>query len=432
MGKRDELKRLTASWAGRTLASGRVAAHLGKAAAGKVLQVAHAAADVELGEALASELDAMKGLAMKVGQMASYLEGSLPPATQRVLSKLQQGGEPMALDALRPAVEEALGGRLEELFDAVEPVPIASASIAQVHRAVFQGRDVVLKIQYPEIARTFEIDLGHFRRIAKIAGLGASFDADEIVGELRARLQEECDFTQEAVNQGVFRSRWQDVPWAHVPETVPSRSARTVLTQDFAEGERFSTFVERASPSERDRAGERLFSFAFVSIFAHALLHGDPHPGNYLFQPDRVVFLDFGCVRYFPLSFVQTWKQLAWTVLEGRRHELCDRMVATGMVPDPSRYDFDYHWEVMRYLYEPFTAPRFRYTHDYVQRSWSLMGSSNPNMRRTRMPPEWVLTNRLQWGLNSVLAHLGAEGDFGTLFREALSRETVPAGPSEP
>jgi predicted unusual protein kinase regulating ubiquinone biosynthesis (AarF/ABC1/UbiB family) len=429
MGKRDELKRLTTSWAGRTLASGRVAAHLGKAAAGKVLKVASAAADTELGEALAGELDAMKGLAMKVGQMASYLEGSVPPGAQRMLQKLQQGGEPMALERLRPQIEEALGGTLEALFDRFEEEPLASASIAQVHRATLSGEEVVVKVQYPEIARTFEIDLGHLHRLTRLAGLGASFDANEIVGELRARLMEECDFLREADNQAVFRRIWADTPWVVVPEVKRERTARTVLTSVYAPGERFSTFVDGQPQPARDRAGAQLFSFAFGSIFAHALLHGDPHPGNYLFDGERVVFLDFGCVRYFPASFVETWKVLAWATLEDRRPDLRDAMVATGMVPDPDRYDFDYHWQVMRYLYEPFLAPRFRYTHEYVQRSWKLLGSGNPNMRRTRMPPEWVLTNRLQWGLNSVLAHLGSEADFGTLFRAALSRPTVPALP---
>ncbi len=421
--KRDALKRITSSWTGRTLATGRAAAHLGRAAATKAARLATDATDARLGEALADELDAMKGLAMKVGQMASYLEGSVPGEAQRVLRKLQQGGEPVDIEVLRPVVEQALGAPLAELFDDFDDEPLASASIAQVHRATLDGRPVAVKIQYPEIARTFEIDLGHLKRIAALAGLGSAFDAREIVGELRDRLLQECDFDAEARHQHAFRAMWADTPWVTIPEPVAARSARVVLTTSFQEGRRFYDFVAEAPDAERSRAGERLFSFAFGSIFGHAALHGDPHPGNYLFpRDDRVVFLDFGCVRFFDEGFVRAWKDLAWCVLDGRRADLPERMVATGMVPDPDRYDFDYHWEVMRYLYEPFLVPRFRYTHDYVARSWALLGWDNPNLRKTRMPAEWVLTNRLQWGLNSVLALLGAEADFGTLYREALSR----------
>ncbi len=106
--KRDKLKRISSSWAGRTLASGRVAVRLGSAAGRRALRATSEASDAHLGTALADDLNAMKGLAMKVGQMASYLEGSMPPEAQRVLRTLQQGGEPLALEALQPGSVEHL------------------------------------------------------------------------------------------------------------------------------------------------------------------------------------------------------------------------------------------------------------------------------------------------------------------------------------
>ncbi|HHO52587.1 MAG TPA: AarF/ABC1/UbiB kinase family protein [Deltaproteobacteria bacterium] len=425
--KRDKLKQITSSWASRTLASGRVALRLSSAAGRRVVRAAGEASDAHLGTSIADDLDAMKGLAMKAGQMASYLEGSMPPEAQRMLRRLQQGGEPLELATLRPVVEDSLGATLEALFEDFDPEPLASASIAQVHRATFEGRDVVVKIQYPHIAETFEVDLGHLRRIGALAWFGSAMQAGELVGELRDRLAEECDFEVEANNQRRFQALWAGAPWVQIPEVIEARSSSVVLTSTFAEGQSFYPFIEAADAGARNLAGERLFSFAFGSIFGHGCLHGDPHPGNYLFPEhgEQVVFLDFGCVRWFDAEFVQTWKRLARVVLEGRRADLADVMVDTGMVPDPDRYDFDYHWQVMRYLYEPFLTPRFRYTHDYVKRSWSLLAWDNPNLRRTRMPRPWVLTSRLQWGLNSVLALLGAEADFGTLFREALQTPLV-------
>lgn len=425
--KRDKLKRITSSWAGRTLASGRVALRLGSAAGRRAVRAAGEASDAHLGTSVAGELDAMKGLAMKAGQMASYLEGSMPPEAQRVLRRLQQGGEPLALEALRPVIEDSLGAPIEELFERFDPEPLASASIAQVHRATFEGREVAVKIQYPGIASTFEVDLGHLRRIGALAWFGSAMQASEVVGELRERLAEECDFVVEADNQRRFRALWANTPWVQIPQIVDARSSSVVLTSTFAAGQTFYPFVESADEARRNAAGERLFAFAFGSIFGHGCLHGDPHPGNYLFPGDgeQVVFLDFGCVRWFDVEFVQTWKRLARAVLQERREDLADIMVDTGMVPDPDRYDFDYHWQVMRYLYEPFLTPRFRYTHDYVRRSWGLLAWDNPNLRRTRMPRPWVLTSRLQWGLNSVLALLDAEADFGTLFREALETPLV-------
>ncbi len=416
------------------MASGRVALSLGRAAAGKALSAAHEAADAQLGERLARELDAMKGLAMKVGQMASYLEGSLPPDAQRVLRRLQQGGEAMPLEVLRPSIEASLGAPLGELFDHVEETALASASIAQVHRAVLNGEEVVIKVQYPEIAKTLEVDLGHLRHLGALAGLGSAVSASEVVGELRDRLVEECDFEVEADNQETFRRAWAHAAWVCIPRVYPERSSGTVLTSEFAPGRAFYPFVEQRDETTRRRAAERLFSFSFGSIFGKGCMHGDPHPGNYLFPEDEeaTVFLDFGCVRWFDEPLVTAWKRLAWIVLEGRRSELADAMVALGMVPRPDRFDFDHHWEVMRYLYEPFVVPRFRYTQDYVARSWKLMTWSNPNLRRTRVPAPWVFVQRLQWGLNSVLALLDCEAAYGDRFREALSTELTLAKPPAP
>jgi len=433
MARRKQLKQLTTGLLGRTVASGRVAAHLGKAAARTATRLATAATDADLGQALAAELDGMKGLAMKVGQMASYLHGTLPPEAQAVLVRLQQGAEPVPFETLRPGVEAALGGSIGTLFDRFDPQPIAAASIAQVHRAALDGREVAVKVQYPGIRDTLDVDLGHLRRITRLVGLGAAFDARELVGELRDRLLEECDFAAEAAHQTRFRAAWSDVDWVQIPAVIAERSVPTVLTTDFADGRRFAGFVADSDPSARDLAGERLFRFAFGSVFGHAMLHGDPHPGNYLFgeSGDHIAFLDFGCVRRYDAAFVDTWKRLAWTVLEDRREDLRDVMVDTGMVDNPDRYDFDYHWRVMQYLYEPFTAPRFRYTTDYVARSYAVLAGNNPNRRRTRMPAEWVLTNRLQWGLNNVLAHLQAEGDFGAVMRECLAMPTPGASSNE-
>lgn len=415
---RERLKSLTSSWAGRTLAAGKVAAHLGKAAATRAVG---AGDDGALGESLADELDRMKGLAMKVGQMASYLEGSLPHAAQRGLARLQQGGTALPPDQVRAAIEAALGAPVDALFDTFDDEPLASASVAQVHRATLGGRALAVKVQHPRIAETFEVDLGNLRRLGRLATLGSDLDAREIVGELRDRLREECDFATEASHQARYAALWAHDPRFRIPEVLPERSTATVLTTTFLPGRRFDDFLAGSTPAERDRAGALLFELAFASIFRHRVLHGDPHPGNFLFPEDGALgVLDFGCVRWFDEGFVRTWRRLAWVILDGRRADLTEAMVATGMVPDPDRYDFDHHWEVMRYLYEPFLSPRFRYTHEYVQRSWSLLAWSNPNLRRTRMPPEWVLTNRLQWGLNSVLALLGAEGDFAGLYRACL------------
>jgi predicted unusual protein kinase regulating ubiquinone biosynthesis (AarF/ABC1/UbiB family) len=430
--KRDKLTSITTSWAGRTLASGKVALSLGKGLAARAGAPIH---EAQLGEQLADQLDGMKGLAMKVGQMVSYLDGTLPPAAQKALQRLQQGAEPLPFDAIRPVLEAAFGAPLPELFDEFEPEPIAAASIGQVHVARYLGEKVAVTVQYPGVRETLALDVNTFRRAGRLATLGTSVDILEMAEELAERLDEECDYPREGAVQQLMGRLYEGDPSIVVPRVVPERTAAMVLTQGFAEGRGFYDFVEHADPEARNRAGAHLFRLAFRNIFHHGLLHGDPHPGNLLFpddRGDRVVQLDYGCVRFFDPTFVDTWKTLAHCILEQRRDRLVEATMATGFVPDPDRYDWDAHWDVMNYLYEPFLTPHFHYTRAYVERSFELIGLQSPNWRRTAMPGPWLLTNRLQWGLNSLLALLGAEGDFGTLYRSCLELPLVPTLPPEP
>jgi predicted unusual protein kinase regulating ubiquinone biosynthesis (AarF/ABC1/UbiB family) len=423
--KRDTLKRLTTGWAGRTLGATRMATSLGGSVLKKAVRAARHDEDEALGHALVEHMDGMKGLMMKIGQMASYLEGTLPPAAQAALQKLQQGSEPLPFETIAAVVEEAFGRPLAEVFEAFEDDAIAAASIGQVHRARVGERPVVVKVQYPQIAKTMEVDLGNAERLGLLATVGTKFDRHVVIQELRERFREECDYLQEAANTRHFAALFADDSQVLIPGVLASRCRPTVLTTDFVEGLDFYTFREQASQREKNAAGEQLFSFAFRSIFAHSCFNADPHPGNYLFLPDgRVCFLDFGCVRYFSPDFVDGWKALARAVLSDRRADLPAAMHAAGFVGSRG-FDFDYHWDVMQYLYRPFKTANFRYTHDYVAQSYSIMVLKNPNHRKTAMPAEWVFANRLQWGLNSILALLGASGDWPGLFRRWVDTPTI-------
>jgi predicted unusual protein kinase regulating ubiquinone biosynthesis (AarF/ABC1/UbiB family) len=426
MGRRDDLKSLSTGWARRTLSAGRMAASMGKAAVkGAVARVTDDDA-VALGEALGDRMDEMKGLAMKVGQMVSYLDGAVPDGTARVLRRLQASGRPLEPERVVALIEGALGAPIETLFDRFEREPLAAASIGQVHRAVLDGEDVAVKVQYPEIAKTLEVDLGNASRIGLLASLGTSVSSSTVLGELRERFAEECDYLREAANTELFRAAFADEAAVRIPRTVPARTAGTVITTELVDGRSLYAFAAASTEAERDRAGEIVFSFAFRSIFRHAAFNADPHPGNYLFPPDgRVAFLDFGCVRYFDAAFVARWKALARCLLEGRRADFPDVVRPTGIVGS-AKFDFDAHWELMRYLYRPFLTPGFRYDAAYVSESFDLLKWKNPNLRHTAMPAEWLFANRLQWGMNSVLGILGARGDWGGIFRRWVEEPTVP------
>ncbi len=433
---KDKMKKLTTGWASRTFQTGRMAASLGGAAMKKVVNTAlerdggtmDESAALAAAEQLVARMDNLKGLTMKMGQMVSYLDGSMPENAQRVLRKLQRGSKPLDEEVVRACVERELGGSLGSLFDTFDLDPFAAASIGQVHRATRGDEVLAVKVQYPDIARTLEIDLGNLKRFAVFGTVGTAMSSNEMVEELRARMAEECDYLQEAGFQGAFAALLDGRDDAGVPAVVADRCAEKILTTQFVEGVGFYEFAEGASQAERDAVGRIIFDVTFHTIFRHSMFNGDPHPGNYLLHPgeERVTFLDYGCVKVFDADFVTRWKRLALSVMDGRRRDFPDALVGVGFVDAGDRkFDYDYQWRVMHYLYKPFLERGFRYDNEYVKQSYDLMLWKNPNKLRTAMPSNWLLLNRLQWGLNSVLAHLKSQANWGEIIRGHFESPTI-------
>ncbi|MDH5672627.1 MAG: AarF/ABC1/UbiB kinase family protein [Myxococcales bacterium] len=415
---RDHLRR---GWAQRVVSTGRVA---GSAATLAARQLA-GLGDREgvLGERMARELDQMKGVAMKVGQILSYLDGVLPDETHQALRALQCGAEPAAYEVIAGVVEQAFGSPPEKVFERFDRAPIAAASIGQVHRGRHDGREVAVKVQYPGAHDTMVADVGRLRGLSRLASLGCAVDGPAVVAELAARFAQECDYALEAKHQAAFQRAFASEPEIMVAEVIPDRSTETVLTSEFCEGQGFYEFADGADPQQRDRAGLLLVRFALRSLFGAGMINADPHPGNYLFSDaGAVVFLDFGCVRRFDAAFIDAERKLARAVVDGRREVFREVVEATGMVADGRRFDFDLHWDMFCHQYEPFATPRFRFTSNFVRRVFEFARPSNTNLRRLAFPPQWIWMQRLLWGLYAVLAHLQAEGRFAEELRVALEQ----------
>ncbi|MCC6645222.1 MAG: AarF/ABC1/UbiB kinase family protein [Polyangiaceae bacterium] len=419
----------------RTWVTAKLAARLGVAAAKKNLGIGDGAPDdedeadaVARAEELVKQMGALKGLVMKVGQMASYLPGAMPPAAQKILSELQASTVAMEPEVIEREIERELGKKPAELFDEFDRAPFAAASIGQVHRARLGERQIVVKVQYPGIEEVLTSDLKTAGTLATLSSMGSKVKGGELASELRQRLLEECDYRIEARNQRVFGEVLGRIRGARVPEVVPERSARRVLSSALAEGQRFGAFVAGASQPERDAAGALVYEGCFRPLFQHGLFNADPHPGNYLFAADGgVVFLDFGCARTFDAAFIDRWKALALCVTDSDRARFPERLAAVGFVsPGDKRFDFDAQWAAMGVLYRPMRDPAFRFTREFVRETYDALVFKNVNKLRLAMPPEWLFLNRLQWGIFAILAELGAGPGVHRLWREVIESKTEP------
>ncbi len=213
---------------------------------------------------ITERLGNMKGAMMKLGQMASYLDAGLPPHVREALAQLQSDAPPMSADLAAGVVLAELGQRPETLFLEWDPVPIASASIGQVHRAItHDGRAVAVKVQYPGIDSAIESDLGNADLLfGGLAMLFPGLEPGPLVTELRERLLEELDYRIEAANQRLFVDAYRDHPTIHVPEVVDELSTRRVLTTELADGVRFDEVLVvapgPARPGGRDHLPVRV------------------------------------------------------------------------------------------------------------------------------------------------------------------------------
>ena len=431
------LRQLARGFRKRTLTSAKLAAKVGLKAAKRQIsrgwtpgddEPEETETDLEGARKLVEELGSLKGLMMKFGQIASYMPGAMTPKAQRILSQLQAHTTAMEWDTVRGVLEGELSGSTDELFESLSSKPFAAASIGQVHRARHEGRDVAVKIQYPGIEDVLAEDLRSAKLMARVSTFGMAMDGPVIIEEIRQRMLEECDYDLEARSQETFRRIFEPLDGASAPEVVGERSSGRVLTSVLDPGVNFQTFVDTAPQEARDRAAAVIFGTCFRCIFSHCIYNADPHPGNYLLSLDGdVTFLDFGCVRHFDPTMIAAWRRVAKATLAGDAKAFRDSYVDLGFVPKPDKFDWEHQWSMMQYLYRPFlTTEPFTYTQDYVRESYGLMIFDNPNRFKTAMPSQWVFLNRLQWGLNSILAALNASARYGVLYREALDLPSDP------
>jgi len=204
-----------------------------------------------------------------------------------------------------------------------------------------------------------------------------------------------------------------------VPEVRADLARERVLVTERITGARPFEALRTAPDDQRRAAAEDVWSAVWHALFQHGAFNGDPHPGNYLFADDRTIFLDFGCVRRFDADFIARWRSLARCVRDGDRAGFDRQFADMGFVVS-ERFDFDHNWEVMKYLYAPMREPGFRFTPAFVEQSIQLFVWQNPNLLRTRLPPEWLLLQRLQWGLYGVIGQLDVRGDFSGPFWDAV------------
>ena len=374
---------------------------------------------------LVATLGELKGAAMKVGQMLSLQDAFLPPEVAVVLRSLQGETPSLPLEMVEDQLAEELGDPLQ-IFASFEPEAFAAASIGQVHRAVLRdGRRVAVKIQYPNIERIVEADLGNLYRVLKsVVALVSKVDFEPIWKELRARLREELDYLHEAERIRRMTELHAGVPEIVIPRVVEEASTTRILTMTYEEGlSPDEACSDETSQVLKDKWGIVLFDFLLRGLLENRLLHADPNLANFAFRRDgRVVVYDFGCIKEVPLRLARGYRGMCRTALDGRIDELPELLKKMGvhrLDGRPLDLPLVEPWAALVLeLLRPAPPYRFGVDDSVATRMFDAARSSLAEAGDVRFPPDIVFVNRTVGGHFGNLTRLKAEGPW----RERLER----------
>ncbi len=395
-------------------------------------QVALERRHIEAAEQIVAALGTMKGAAMKVGQVMSFLDVGLVPEDyreefQRKLAALRDAAPTVTFRDMRQVIEEELGEKVGDIFEDFDEEPVAAASIGQVYRArLSDGRDVAVKVQYPGVAAAVRADMQNLGLILRLAKrIAPGMDPKAIGAEIRNRIEEELDYELEAQNQRTLNRIFRDHPFIVIPAVVPSLSRERVLVSEFVSGRKFEDF--KSDPqAERDRIGEMLFRFYFGCLYRHGQFSGDPHPGNSLLLEDgRMAFLDFGLFKRMPPGAVELELAVGRAIVEGDTATIMRLGAETGFFPEPEKFDPELVLEHFRAATSWYTEDEeIELTPEYATQV--LIDMSDPRseyfgqLRHESAPPDHIFGRRMEVLTLAVIAQLHAHGNFHRVAREWL------------
>lgn len=383
----------------------------------------------DIGKQIAETLGEMKGAVMKVGQIASQVKDILPDEVSQALEVLQKASPPMPYSMIRRQLIKALGAPPEELFAEFNETPFAAASIGQVHRAKTKdGRDVVVKIQYPGVKESCDSDLRHLKRLLKLAGLVkvSSEVIDATFNEIRRTLHEELDYVHEGENLQFFAEHYRDNPKVIVPELVKELSSETVLTLSYVAGDSVSEVkAPRYSQEIINEIGYRIFETFGKQIYDLHAVHSDPHPGNFAFRPDgTLIIFDFGAVKRIQPETIEKLRALIGDAVNGRVDTIDEHLRRIGVrQPDSPAIPASYYQEWLDIVMEPFKDNNpFDFGHSRIHKRAAKKAQADAlkYIGQFQPSPDTMYVDRVLTGHYWTLMEMGVNAAFRPLIDEIV------------
>ncbi len=380
---------------------------------------------------LAAALGGLKGPLMKVAQLLATIPDAVPAEYATELAALQNEAPAMGWPFVRRRMAAELGADWRAKFASFGEQAAAAASLGQVHKArSLDGRELAVKLQYPEMQSAVEADLNQLRIVMSIyRRMDSAVDTSEVVQEIAARLREELDYGLEARHMALYGLIFQGDKAIRVPEVLPELSTKRLLTMTWVDGQKLLAYKTRPL-EERNVIARALFRAWWYPFSQYAVIHGDPHLGNYtIFEEEGraagMNLLDYGCIRSFEPKFVGGVIDL-YNGLQTKNRDLIVHAYETWGFHGLSNDLIDILNIWAGFIYGPLLEDRVRpiaegvapgeYGRREVYRVHKGLREKGP----VKVPREFVFMDRAAVGLGGVFLHLAAELNFYRLFNEVI------------
>jgi predicted unusual protein kinase regulating ubiquinone biosynthesis (AarF/ABC1/UbiB family) len=384
--------------------AGRAALGLGKRLTGKSKAEVNAELMDKAAQQLFTVLGELKGGAMKVGQALSVMEAAIPEQYgkpyREALTKLQKDAPPLPAAKVHRVLDQQLGTKWRERFSSFDDNPAASASIGQVHKAVWHdGREVAVKIQYPGADEALRADLKTMQRmIGVLRQLCPGADVDGVVDELIERTEMELDYRLEAENQRAFATAYEGDPKFLIPHIVAS--APKVLIAEWIDGIPMSQIIREGTVEQRDRMGTLLGELTYSAPQRLEMMHGDAHPGNFMLMADQKMgVIDFGAVAPLPGGLPVELGHMLRYALDKDYDNLVATMEEIGFIQPGEKVSLREIDDMLRQYVEPVQTEVFHFTRKWLQKMVAVqMDRSVAQIKTARqldVPPKLAIPMRV-------------------------------------
>lgn len=366
-----------------------------------------------------NSLSELKGSALKIAQMLSMDKNVLPRAYVDKFSMSQYNAPPLSGPLIVRTFTKLFGKAPDQIFDKFNLKSENAASIGQVHKAVLNGKELAVKIQYPGVGDSISSDIKMVKPIAfRLLGMSEK-EFTVYVKEVEERLLEETDYELEVRRSMEISQACSKLEHVVFPTYYPELSGHRVITMDWMNGLHLKEFLQ-TNPSQelRNKIGQALWDFYNFQQHELRKVHADPHPGNFLITPEeKLAIIDFGCIKQLPDDFYYPFFSLVSADVLADKAKTIDAFRKLEMIwktDTPQQVAFYYKWykEMIELFARPYANETFDFSKDEYFDSLYAYGdkiAQMPEFKQARGVKHFIYINRTNFGLYNILHDLRAQ-----------------------